>query len=473
MRSSPHIRVLLCAAARVAAVLALAGCAVGPDYETPEARVPDRWHFELTEGLQEGNAELQTWWNLFQDPVLTSLVERARADGLDLKQAAARVRIARSGLGVAKGARLPDLDGVGAAQHLKESQNIIGTDTDADEFFQLGVDASWELDLWGRVRRAVESAQADYQASVEAYRDTLVVVFAEVAITYVDLRTFQERLRYARNNVDIQRRSLQMTRDRRSAGLVGDLDVRQAELNLARTESRIPNLETQLAAAIHRLSVLTGQLPSALYDELQEGAGVPRLPPDIALGLPANLLRQRPDIRQAERLLAASSARIGVATAELYPRFSLSGSFTVDASSVSDLFEWRSRAFGVGPTMRWNLFSGGRVRAAIAGEEASTEEALVFYEQSVLEGYEEVENALVAFLRERDRRAALERSVTAAREAQRLVDVVYRQGLTDFQNVLDTERQLFDQEDLLAQSRGAVLRNLISVYKALGGGWSP
>ena len=224
---------------------------------------------------------------------------------------------------------------------------------------------------------------------------------------------------------------------------MGDLDVRQAELNLARTEALLPSLQEGLAVAIHRLSVLSGELPSALDSILREELPIPSAPDDVVIDLPANLLRQRPDIRQAERELAASTARIGVVTADLYPRFSLTGTFTVDSTSVTDLFEWNSRAFGIGPTMRWNVFSGGRVRAAIEGEEAATEEALGFYEQVVLEGYEEVENALVAYTRELDRRDALERSVIAAREAVRLVNVVYRQGLTEFQNVLDTEQLLF------------------------------
>jgi len=264
-----------------------------------------------------------------------------------------------------------------------------------------------------------------------------------------------------------------LTRDRRKAGLVGDLDVRQAELNLARTEALVPFLHENLARSIHRLSVLTGHLPSELYSELSVVEPIPQPPREVVIGLPADLLRQRPDIREAERQLAAQTARIGVATADLYPRFSLSGTFSFDATEFIDIFKWESRAFGIGPTFRWNLFAGGRVRGAIGAEEARTEEALGFYEESVLRAYEEVENALVSFAREQDRRDALQRSVVAAREGVRLVNVVYRQGLTQFQNVLDTEQLLFEQEDELAESRGQVTRNLIRLYKALGGGWQP
>ncbi len=452
----------------------LAGCAVGPDYAPPEPEAPDHWHVDATRGLSLGQSNLQTWWTLLADPLLPGLIESAYQGSYDLQQAVARVDRARAGLGVARGARVPQVDGVGVAQRQRFSDDIGTSNTqNPQDLFQLGVDSSWELDLWGRVRRSVESAAASYEASVEDYRDTLVVLFADVATSYVDVRTFQERLRYARNNARNQRGSLSLTRDRRDAGLVGDLDVRQAQLNLARTEARIPFLEQRLAESIHRLGVLTGQLPRALYQELSAVRPIPQPPREVVLGLPADLLRQRPDIRQAERELAAATAGIGVATAELYPAFSLTGTFTVDATSVSDLFQWSSRAFGIGPTLRWNLFAGGRVRSQIQSEEARTQEALGIYEQTVLEAYEEVENALVAFVREQERRDYLQESVDAAREAVRLVNVLYRQGLTEFQNVLDTELLLFDQEDDLAESRGEVTRNLIRIYRSLGGGWAP
>ncbi len=474
MRTSPGLVLRRLLPLLIPGLLCLA-CAVGPDYEAPELDTPDRWHLDLSNGLAEGEADLQTWWTVLDDEILSSLIERAYEGSKDLEQAVARVRQARSGLGIAKGGRVPEVDGVGEAQRRRVSDNSVtgGDGGGTDSFFRLGVDATWELDLWGRVRRSVESADASFAASVEAYRDTLVVVFADVATNYVDVRSFQERLRYAYGNVETQRKSLRLTRDLREAGIVGDLDVRQAELNLARTESLIPALEQGLAAAIHRVAVLLGQLPATLYAELGPEGPIPEPPPEVLIGLPADLLRQRPDIREAERLVASSSARIGVATADLYPRFSLSGTFTVDATSVSDLFEWDSRTFGIGPTFRWNVFSGGRVRATIGVEEARTEEALSFYEQTVLAGYEDVENAIVSFVQEQIRRDALERSVVAARDAVRLVNVLYRQGLTEFQNVLDTEQLLFEQEDLFAESRGLVTQNLIRLYRALGGGWEP
>ncbi len=473
--TSPRARLVLL----VCLALLPSGCLVGPDYVKPEPEAPDAWHMELTRGLASGEADFQTWWTVFEDPVLTGVVERALRGNLDLRAAVARVSEFRATVGVAKGSRVPQVDGVGAAQHQRTSDNVTQDPTTGEsvalgtnDFFTLGMDATWELDVWGRVRRTVEFAGARYQAAIEDYRDVLVTLLADTASTYTEARTLQQRLVYAEKNAELQRQSVQLTRDRRAAGLVGDLDVRQAELNLARTESTLPALEEAVAVSIHRLGVLTGALPSTLYAEVGPFAEIPRPPAQVVLGLPMEILRQRPDIRSAERNLAARTARIGVNTAELYPRFGLSGRFTLDATSASDLFSWGSRAFGIGPTLTWNLFNGGRVRSEIRRAEAQTDRALADYESAVLRGYEEVENALVGFVREQERAEALERSVFAAAESVRLVEELYRLGLTDFQNVLVTQRILFEEEDKLASSRGQVTQNLIGVYRAVGGGWA-
>ncbi|UCE87679.1 MAG: efflux transporter outer membrane subunit, partial [Deltaproteobacteria bacterium] len=329
------------------------------------------------------------------------------------------------------------------------------------------------VDLFGRIRRSVESARASYEASIEDYRDVLVVLYAEVALQYVEIRTLQERIRLAEKNVELQGETLQLTRDRNAAGLVGDLDVRQAELNLATTEAFIPVLRTSLAEAIHRVGVLLGELPSTLYAEFADPARIPAPPEEIMIGLPTNLLRQRPDIRSAERALAAQTAKIGVATADLYPRLALLGTFEFQALRGHDLIKGSSGAYAYGPSIQWNIFDGGRIRNRIRAEDARTEGALALYENTVLRAFEEVENAIVSYVQESDRRDALARSVVAAREAVELVDTLYRTGLTDFQNVLDTQRSLFAQEDELARSEGFVTQGLIRIYKALGGGWSP
>jgi NodT family efflux transporter outer membrane factor (OMF) lipoprotein len=431
---------------------------------------------ELMKGLVEGEGKLETWWVAFDDPMLTSLIERAAQGSLDIHQAVARVDEARARRGIARGAWFPSLENSSSYERYRISEEILqvvppGSRT--GNFWSAGLDASWEIDFFGRIRRSVESATAGLQASVEDYRDVLVSVFAEVGITYVEVRALQERIRLAELNVRNQRSTLQLVIDRNRAGLVGDLDVRQAEQNLARTESFIPTLRSNLAAAIHRLGVLLGEPPSRLFGELGPQALIPKPPDEILVGVPANLLRQRPDIRQAERALAAQTAQIGVAKADLYPRFTLVGTFALQATDFAKWFTGDAFSYGFGPAVRWNLFDGGRVRANVQAQEALTEQALIDYEQTVLVALEEVENAMVAFVQENDRRDALRRSVVASVAATDLVKTLYRTGLTDFQNVLDTERTQFQEQDTLAESEGFVTQSLIDVYRALGGGWPP
>jgi NodT family efflux transporter outer membrane factor (OMF) lipoprotein len=462
--------------ALIAALLS-GGCLVGPDYVPPRPEMPDAWHQQLARGLAEGEADFQRWWSLLGDPMLDSLMDRAVEGNLDLREAVARIEESRARLGIAKGERVPDLDSIGGVQRQRLSENLAGAVAPPlereDTIHSAGFDAFWEVDVWGRVRRSVESAAASEEASIESYRDILVSLYAEVARSYVDVRTLQQRLTYARANADTQRGSLELTRERNRAGLVGDLDVRQAELNLARTESFIPVLEQGLAAAIHRLGVLTGDFPSALYTALAPTGDIPGPPDRVLVGLPAELLRQRPDVRRAERDLASRNARIGVATADLYPRFSLVGTFAFDSVESDKWIDAASRGWVFGPSVRWNLFDGRRVRNAIRTEEALTAQALARYENTLLRALQEVEDSMVAFVQEQDRRDALERSATAAAAAVKLVEELYRLGLTDFQNVLDTQRSLFDQQDALAESEGFVTQDLIRIYKALGGGWAP
>jgi NodT family efflux transporter outer membrane factor (OMF) lipoprotein len=457
-------------------LLVAAGCAVGPNYEPPQTDAPDRWHVELMKGLAEGEGNLQTWWVAFDDATLTGLIERAAQGSLDIHQAVARVDEARARRGIARGEWFPSLDNSSTYQRYRISEELLEVlppGTRSGNFWSTGLDASWEIDFFGRIRRSVESATAGLQASVEDYRDVLVSVSAEVGTTYVEVRTLQERIRLAELNVRNQRSTLQLVIDRNRAGLVGDLDVRQAEQNLARTESFIPTFRSDLAAAIHRLGVLLGDPPSTLFAELGPQTAIPKPPDEVVVGVPANLLRQRPDVRQAERALAAQTAQIGVAKADLYPRFTLVGTFALQASDFAKWFTGDAFSYGFGPAVRWNLFDGGRVRANVQAEEALTEQALIGYEQTVLVALEEVENAMVAFVQENERRDALQRSVAASVAATGLVRTLYRTGLTDFQNVLDTERTQFQEQDTLAQSEGFVTQNLIDVYRALGGGWSP
>ena len=450
----------------------LQGCiTVGPDYVPPEQTMPDAWHQELTQDLAEGEKNLKTWWKSLNDPILDSLIERAAAGNLDLQEAAARVTEAEARRGISTGERFPDINGNGAVERSRTSEDFFPpTGTRNDNIYGLGLDASWEIDFWGRIRRLVESADAGLQASVEAYRDVQVLLYAEIAINYVEVRTLQARISFAESNVKTQLDSLEITEARLKAEITGELDVRQAELNLARTESTIPVLRASMKQAINRLGVLLGEFPSTLYNELITPVPIPQPPENITVSMPANLLRQRPDIRQTERELAAQNARVGVATSELYPRFFLLGDFGFVGSS--DIFDYTKRGWSIGPSFRWNIFDGGRVRSFIRVEDARTQQALVRYEQTVLDALEEVENSMISYTEEIKRRGFLEDSVKAAQQSVDLVNTLYINGLTDFQNVLDMERSLFVQQDEFAFSQGSVTQNLISIYRALGGGWN-
>ena len=457
-------------------LLLFSGCQVGPDYVSPEYSVPDQWHEQAVQGLEDGSADLQTWWTVFDDPILESLIERSHVDNLDLRIAYGRVMESRAVLGVASGQYWPGVDGVGFYSRDRVSENGLmappdGSSPDQTNLYGFGVDASWEIDVFGRISRSVEAAHASMEASVENYRDILVSLYSAVAQSYIDLRSVQKRIRYAQGNVILQRETLELTENRREAGLVPQLDVEQAKLVLAGTESVIPLLRQFEAQAIHRLGVLLGQPPAAFYTELSTVSDTPDVPQKVAVGLPAELLRQRPDIRRAERILAAQTAEIGVATAGLYPAFSLSGTFALEGQNFSDTGDWDSRTWGFGPAMRWNLFDGDRIRNTIKVEEARAEQAMADYELTILEALEEVENAMVSFEQEKERLEDLHNSVAAAQKSVELVRELYENGLTDFQNVLDMQRALTEQQDLMASSEGLVANNLVRIYTSLGGGW--
>jgi NodT family efflux transporter outer membrane factor (OMF) lipoprotein len=430
------------------------------------------------EGLATGEANLQTWWTGLGDPILEDLIRRAQESNLGLREALARIGEARAVLGVASGQYWPGADASGAVSRQDLSDNsalgqaLPGT-FDPTSLYDVGIDASWEIDVFGRIRRSVESAGAGYEAAIEDYRDVLVTLLAEVALSYTEVREFQARIQYAEANVENQRATRQMTRDRHEGGAVSELDVAQAESNLKNTEAGIPALEIALNTSLNRLAVLLGLPPGAVHEELAAANVLPFPPESLTAGIPADLMRQRPDIRRAERLLASQTARIGVAKADLYPRFSLSGFFAVEAGEGGDLFSSASRTWGISLPFRWLLFDGGRVRSAVQAEEARTEQALVRYERSVLLALEDVENALTAYSLERNRRDRLAEATIATERAVELVQTQYKEGLTDFQNVLDMERSLTAQQDQLAASESAVIKNLIVLYKALGGGWDP
>ena len=473
-----------------ALALAPAACTVGPDYEPPDftvETVPDQWRTTVETEMAADTTDLEMWWTSFNDSLLTELIKRSEFGNLDLQAAVGRVAEARAIRGVAKGGYWPDIVLGGAYSYQKLSENglqgaQVGDPTEPGgsslltepfDTWTAGLSLSWEIDLFGRIRRTVEAADAQLQASVEDYRDVLVTLYAEVGSAYVDARAFQTRLDFATQNVTAQENSLELTRDRFNAGLTSALDVAQAEQNLAQTRSTIPALEIGLEASLNRLAVLLGEAPGSLHDELQEHTGLPQPDDKVAYGIPAVLLRRRPDIRQAERLLASQTARIGIATADLYPTLSLGGSIGLEALDFDNLGDGGSVFWSIVPKINWPIFTGGKIRNRIRAEEARTAQALAAYEQTVLRALEEVQNALVAYGQEKMRRDRLLEAVNASQRAVDLVETQYLSGLTNFQNFLDSQRSLFRQQDELADSSGQVRNNLITLNRALGGGWSP
>jgi NodT family efflux transporter outer membrane factor (OMF) lipoprotein len=461
------------------AVLFVQGCKVGPDYVQPEIEMPDAWQTAVAEEMSQEESPLVTWWDELGDTLLTDMIRRAELANLDLKVAVARVREARALRGIAKGGLYPDLILNGAYSYFKISENSptgqaikdAGGNIQEQELWDFSLDAFWEIDLFGRIRRQVEAATAGFEASIEDYRDVLVSLYAEVAAAYIDVRTFQARVNFARRNAATQRETVGLTRDRFNAGLVSGLDVSQAESQFASTAADIPSLEILLNNALNRLAVLLGEHPGALNSELGRPSAIPTPPAEITAGLPAELLRRRPDVRRAERLLASQTALIGVATADLYPSFSLGGFIELVAGNFADLGEGESVGWGLIPGLRWNLFAGGKIRNNIRVQEARTEQLLYLYEQSVLLALEEVEDALVAYEREKVRRGRLQEATDAAQRSLEIVRIQYLSGLTDFQRFLDSQRALFVEQDRLAASEGQVVRNLVALNKALGGGW--
>lgn len=453
--------------------LMLTGCAaVGPNYTKVDPKAPNQWHTTLENGLSPHQLNPETlaqWWTVLNDPELSNLERRAVKGNLDLKESSARVREARALRGIEKAGLFPTLDGAGSVTRSRSSENS-GTGNTRN-LYSAGFDAGWELDIFGGVRRSVEAAQANLEATEENLHDVLVSLLAEVARNYVDVRTLQARLADVKANLKAQQDIYELNLSRYHAGLIDELAVEQSHYILESTRSQIPALETSLEKAKNRLAVLLGEKPGAMHRELAETRPIPVLPVTVAVGIPAETLRHRPDIRRAERTLAAQTARIGVATADLYPRFRLFGTIGLESISSGDLWEWAGRTWSIGPSLSWKIFHAGAIRQNIQVQTARQKQALIQYESAVLKAQEEVENALVAYAKEQRRRESLKAAVTAARRAYELSWDRYNAGLVDFNNVLDATRSLQSFQDELASSDGTATSNLIRLYKALGGGW--
>ena len=461
-----------------------AGCAVGPNYEKPALPVPAGWQEAQQKGIDTRSAELARWWTAFNDPLLSSLVERAVRSNLDLRLAEARIREARASRAVTASGAWPTVDLSGSYTRNRASENAIGSPgqgavvapsgggSNLDQnLYRNGFDANWEIDVFGGVRRSVEAADATVEAVVENRRDVLVTLLGEVARNYIDLRGFQRRLGVARANLKTQQDTLELTRVRFQAGLASDLDVAQQEAQVNATASQIPTLESLVKQAAYGLDVLLGAQPGVLWGELSKEMEIPNLPPEVLVGLPSDLLRRRPDIRRAERQLAASTALVGAATADLFPKFFLTGVAGLQSVSADDWFSGGSRFWSIGPRITWPVFDAGRIRANIEIRNAQQEQALTLYEKSLLIAFQDVETALVNYANEQARYRSLTDAVTANRRAVAMANELYIRGLNDFLNVLDTQRSLYVTESALAESQATMVTNLVALYKALGGGW--
>jgi NodT family efflux transporter outer membrane factor (OMF) lipoprotein len=456
---------------------------VGPDFVRPTPNALDQWLEADDSRVKTQPADYRAWWKALNDPVLDSLIQTAYEQNLPLRIAGARVFEARARLGIAIGEQYPQTQqAFGSASYNRESeraptapQQSKGVDFDYRQA-QAGATASWELDFWGKFRRAVESEDANFLSSIAAYDSALVSLTADVARTYVLIRTIEDRLRIARENVEIQKESLRIARVRFQGGATSERDVQQALTLLFDTEATIPQLETFLRQAKNALCVLLGMPPRHLEEILAGSSGIPKAPTEVAVGIPADLLRRRPDIQIAELQAAAQCALIGVAKADLYPAFSLTGTFGSLSSDVGrfqlgDITSWDSRTGSFGPSFQWNLLNYGRISNRVRVQDARFQEFIFNYQDTVLRAQQEVEDGLASFLYSQIRVASLTEAAAAAKRSADLALIQYREGATDYTTVLTAEQALLAQQDSLAQGQGEVPQGLISVYRALGGGW--
>jgi NodT family efflux transporter outer membrane factor (OMF) lipoprotein len=468
MKSSPRFLPLLLAGL-------LAGCVVGPDYHPPQIAAPPQWVSPPEGGETNLPAATAAWWESFHDPALNSLVTRAAQSNLSLRVAVARIRQARAAAGVVSSGLSPAMDAGASLTRERYSANGFppfppGVALE-DTVYQAGFDATWELDVFGGTRRSAEAAKAIVAAAEISRQNVLVTVSAEVARNYVAARAFQRRLAVADANLKAQEQILALTRDRFAKGLTGELDVQEATALLAATRAQAPVFAAGFRGAVYQLALLLGQPPGALLDELSAAAPIPAAPPSVPVGLPSDLLLRRPDVRQAERLLASTTALIGAAEAELYPKFSLTGDIALQSISAGDWFTPGSRFWSAGPTVQWRIFDAGRIRSFVLIQNARADEALAAYEQTMLSAFTDVETALTAYAQEQNRRQSLDQSEKAGEQVVALALDLYNHGLGDFLRVLEAQRSLYQSQDAVVESDRAVASDLIGLYKALGGGW--
>lgn len=443
------------------------GCAaVGPDYAAPKIFLPANWDSSESAAEHQDEKSLAAWWQKLNDPVLNNLIETAIGSNLDLQEALSRVRQARYERNIAGAELYPSVDGSGAATKSDSS------DENSDSsLYSASLDASWEVDIFGGLRRSQESSVAEYEAQIEDLHDVLVTLLSEVAINYIDLRTYQQQLATTQGNIKIQQKSKELTDAMVLSGLSDNLEQAQASYQLAGTRAELPTLKTSIKNSMNRLCALLGRTPGSLDDLLVSPDEVPVPDKSVAIGIPADIVRQRPDIRQAERNLAAKTALVGVAEADLYPHFYLSGSLGLQSDSSSSFFSDPISLWSLGPSMSWSIFHSGSIRNNIKAQKEIRQQSLLQYQTTVIEAIEEVENNLGGFMAQQQKLEVLTEAVTAAKQAVEISTQQFSTGLGDFMDVLDAQQALLTYENQLNECRGNLATDFVELFKALGGGW--
>jgi len=471
-----------CSIAAVIVVLTFSGCSnlsrwvhncfkVGPNYVEPCAPVADEWVDHANPSVVSSPAQDQCWWTIFNDPDLNRLIDSAYRQNLNLQVAAARITEARARRSIAVGNLFPQSQqAVSNYAHAQVSKNLGLPIPNTVDIYADGFNASWELDFWGRYRRTIESTSANRDAAIEDYGNALVLLLSNVAANYIQYRTFEQRLAYARENVIILRKSADLAQSRFDAGTTTELDLRQANASVAQTQATIPPLEAGKRMATNQLSVLMGMPVSDLAQQLQP-ASIPIAPVEVAVGIPADLLRRRPDVRRAEKLVAAQSAQIGIAEADYYPRLAVNGFIGYVANDFNILFSSSSFTAFVMPSLQWNILNYGRIKNNVTAQEALLQVSTLQYQQTVLDAGREVEDALVQFIQAQQQTRFLEQTVTELRRAVQISQDQFQGGITDFNRVYTNQSQLVIQQDQLGTARGNIALYLVQVYKAIGGGW--
>ena len=448
------------------------GFKVGRDYCKPPAPASEDWIDYQDSDVVSDSVDYSNWWSEFQDPTLDRLINTASSQNLDLQTAGMRILAGRARLGIAQGSLFPQTQqAYGDFARVNGSSNAANVFPNADfDVWDAGFNASWELDFWGRFRRAIEVQDNLLNASVENYDNVLVILQADVATAYIQYRTLQARLDLAEKNAELQKRTLQIADVQFRNGKVTELDVAQGKENLSATLSAIPAFESAIRQVGNAICVLLGEPPRDLTEELGEGP-IPQAPQQVFVGIPAELLRRRPDVRRAERLAAAQSAAIGVAESDFYPQIAITGFIGLESKNLSNLFDSESVVGSIGPGFRWNVLNYGRIRNNVRLNEARFHQLVLEYQNTVLTANQEVEDGIVSFLKERERADALTESSSQAQRAVDISTTQYQRGRINFQPVVYMQQILAERQDQLAESRGAVSANVVAVYRAVGGGW--